>query len=162
MIWPTDAAPTGWLLCYGQAVSRTTYNDLFSVVGTTFGVGDGTTTFNLPDLRGRFPLGQDDMGGTGANRVTATAADSIGGNSGAENHTLTISQLPAHNHAENYVSGTSQAPAFLWNVGTPRTSILGTGGGNGNGARLTTDNTGSGAAHNNMPPYLTLNYIIKT
>ncbi len=162
LMWPANTPPTDWLLCYGQAVSRTTYANLFNVIGTTFGAGDGTTTFNLPDLRGRFPLGQDDMGGTSANRVTGTAADSIGGNSGAENHTLTTSQLPAHNHAENYVSGVSQAPAFLWNVGTPRNSIMSSGSGNGNGTRLTTDNTGSGGAHNNMPPYLTLNYIIKT
>ena len=70
IIWNTDTAPTGWFLCFGQAVNRTTYAALFAVLGTTFGVGDGSTTFNLPDLRGRLPLGQDNMGGTPANRVT--------------------------------------------------------------------------------------------
>jgi microcystin-dependent protein len=55
--WPGDAAPTGWLLCRGQAVSRTTYATLFALHGTRFGVGDGTTTFNLPDFRGRYPVG---------------------------------------------------------------------------------------------------------
>jgi microcystin-dependent protein len=93
MIWSTDSAPTGWLLCYGQAVSRSTYSALFSVVSTTFGVGDGSTTFNLPDMRGRVPLGQDDMGGSSANRVTDSSADTIGltggTNDGAHSHTLT-------------------------------------------------------------------------
>lgn len=62
-------APTGWLLSYGQAVSRSTYSDLFAVIGTTYGAGDGSTTFNLPDLRGRAVAGDDDMGGTAANRL---------------------------------------------------------------------------------------------
>jgi microcystin-dependent protein len=62
------AAPSGYLLCYGQAVSRSTYSDLFAIIGTAFGVGNGTTTFNLPDLRGRVPVGNDAMGGTAANR----------------------------------------------------------------------------------------------
>lgn len=65
-------APTGWLLCYGQAVSRATYAALFAVVGTTYGTGDGSTTFNLPDMRGRVPGGKDDMGGTAAGRLTVT------------------------------------------------------------------------------------------
>lgn len=67
--WPTDTAPSKWLLCYGQAVSRTTYAALFTVLSTTFGVGDGSTTFNMPDLRGRGLAGTDDMGGTAANRL---------------------------------------------------------------------------------------------
>ena len=97
-MWPTDTAPSGWLLCAGQAVSRSTYSGLFGVVGTVFGVGNGSTTFNLPDMRGRLPLGQDDMGGSSANRVTAAAADSIGGSGGAETHTLATTEIPAHNH----------------------------------------------------------------
>ena len=64
-----STSPTGWLLCYGQAVSRSTYADLFGAIGTTYGAGDGTTTFNLPDLRGRVVAGEDDMGGTAANRL---------------------------------------------------------------------------------------------
>ena len=60
------AAPAGWLLCYGQAVSRTTYAALFNALGTAYGAGDGSTTFNLPDLRGRVPGGKDDMGGVAA------------------------------------------------------------------------------------------------
>ena len=63
------AAPSGFLLCYGQAVSRSTYSDLFAIVGTSFGVGNGTSTFNLPDLRGRVPVGSEAMGGTTSNRI---------------------------------------------------------------------------------------------
>jgi microcystin-dependent protein len=66
------AAPNGFLLCYGQAVSRTAYAALFSVISTTYGVGDGSTTFNLPDLRGRAVAGKDDMGGSAANRLGVT------------------------------------------------------------------------------------------
>lgn len=62
-----------WLLCYGQAVSRSTYSTLFAVLGTAYGVGDGSTTFNLPDLRGRVPVGKDNMGGSAANRTQRTS-----------------------------------------------------------------------------------------
>lgn len=86
-MWSTATAPSGWLLCYGQAVSRTTYSVLFAVIGTTFGVGDGSTTFNLPDLRGRMLVGLDNMGGSAANRVAA--ATSIGQAAGAETHSHT-------------------------------------------------------------------------
>ena len=66
------AAPTDWLFCYGQAVSRATYAALFTAIGTTYGVGDGSTTFNLPDMRGRLAAGKDDMGGTAASRMSVT------------------------------------------------------------------------------------------
>lgn len=62
--------PTGWLFCAGQAVSRTTYANLFAAIGTAFGAGDGSTTFNVPDFRGRVAAGRDDMGGTNAQRLT--------------------------------------------------------------------------------------------
>jgi len=83
--------PTGWFLCFGQAVSRSTYANLFTAIGTTYGVGDGTTTFNLPDLRGRTIAGQDDMGGsaasrlTGDNGATTATADSNGSFTSATN-----------------------------------------------------------------------------
>jgi len=148
IIWTTDTAPTGWLLCYGQAVSRTvTYDGLFAVIGTTFGVGDGSTTFNLPDMRGRFPLGQDDMGGASANRVTHANADSIGGVEGAETHTLTKTEMPAHTH-------TIDAGHVLDGSGQVETT-------GASGVTENTNSTGGGGAHNNMSPYITLNYIIK-
>lgn len=80
------SAPAGrpFLLADGSAVSRTTYADLFSLVGTTYGVGDNSTTFNVPDMRGRVPLGKDNMGGSAANRVTATTADNLGQGAGNE------------------------------------------------------------------------------
>lgn len=65
----STAPNSAWLLCYGQAVSRSTYSALFAVVGTSFGVGDGSTTFNLPDLRGRVPVGIDNLGGSAANTI---------------------------------------------------------------------------------------------
>lgn len=93
MLWTTDTPPTGWLLCYGQAVSRTTYSALFTVISTTYGTGDGSTTFNLPDTRGRFPAGQDDMGGSSANRITDSQADNLGQAAGtadgAHTHSMT-------------------------------------------------------------------------
>ena len=65
------SAPTGWVLCDGAAISRTTYATLFANIGTNFGAGDGSTTFNVPDLRGRVLVGKDDMGGVAASRVTS-------------------------------------------------------------------------------------------
>lgn len=78
-----SAAPSGWLLCYGQAVSRATYANLFAAIGTAFGVGDGSTTFNVPDLRGRVPAGLDNMGGAAAGNLgvsttgTTTAGSAV-------------------------------------------------------------------------------------
>jgi microcystin-dependent protein len=80
--------PSGWALCYGQAISRTTYAGLFAVIGTTYGSGNGTTTFNVPDLRGRVVAGRDNMGGTAASRITSAvfgmSADALGANGGDE------------------------------------------------------------------------------
>lgn len=87
-----------WLLCDGDAISRSTYSDLFAVIGTSFGVGDGSTTFNLPDLRGRVPMGLDNLGGVSANRVTSTQADALGGTVGSEDHALTEAEMPSHTH----------------------------------------------------------------
>lgn len=94
-----SAAPSGFLLCAGQAVSRTTYAALFAIIGTTYGTGNGTTTFNLPDLRGRAVAGVDNMGGSAAGRLTTAAggvnAATLGAAGGSSVHTLTQAQLPA-------------------------------------------------------------------
>jgi len=145
--WPAAAAPAGWLLCYGQAVSRTTYAGLFAVISTTYGVGDGSTTFNLPDLRGRIPLGKDNMGGVSADVVTDTEADTIGGTFGAETHALTIAELAAHDHAYTAPSGGSTTA---------------NGGFSNSDPSARTGSTGSGDAHNNLQPSMTFNYIMKT
>jgi microcystin-dependent protein len=97
-----SAAPTGWLLAYGQAVSRTTYANLYAILGTVYGAGDGSTTFNVPDLRGRTVFGKDDMGGTAANRITnavsglaATTLGAVGGDQNIPSHTHNITD-PGH------------------------------------------------------------------
>lgn len=105
-------APTGWLLCFGQAVSRSTYAELFSAIGTTYGSGDGSTTFNLPDMRGRIAAGKDDMGGVAASRLTnatiTSGAATLGNSGGAQTHSLTSGEsgVPAHSHANTLASNT--------------------------------------------------------
>lgn len=145
--------PVGWLFCYGQQISRASYAALFAVIGTTYGVGDGSTTFNLPDLRGRIPLTKDNMGGTSANRVVAAAADTLGGSGGAENHTLSASEIPAHNHQILRPGSNGSGGGSQWWQGNSATNVT---------TIYTENNTGGGGAHNNMQPYLTLNYLIKT
>lgn len=94
------SAPATWMLAYGQALSRTAYPALFAAIGTSYGAGDGTTTFNLPDCRGRVVAGKDDMGGGDAGRLTffGAVAKAIGGVFGAASHVLTIGQMAKHGH----------------------------------------------------------------
>lgn len=106
---PSGAIPAKWLLCYGQAVSRATYADLFAVIGTTWGAGDGTTTFNLPDLRGRVMAGVDNMGGVAANRITSGVSGlsgvTLGGAGGSQ--LAQKDTLSASSSATSIVSGGS-------------------------------------------------------
>jgi microcystin-dependent protein len=83
MAYAGSAAPAGWLLCYGQAISRTTYAALFAIIGVAYGSGDGSSTFNLPDKRGRVSIGKDDMGGSAANRITVAVSGLNGTTLGA-------------------------------------------------------------------------------
>lgn len=164
------AAPTGWLLCAGQEVSRATYAALFAVVGTTYGPGNGSTTFNVPDLRGRVAAGKDDMNGTAATRMSATTmspnATTLGASGGTETHVLTAAQLPAHQHlilgdiqsgtnpsASNYVAKSANYSSNNnYDLGASATvATLGL-----------TSSVGSGTAHSNTQPTIVLNYIIKT
>jgi microcystin-dependent protein len=148
-IWTTDTAPTGWTLCAGGTLSRTTYSNLFDRIGTVYGTGDGSTTFTLPDMRGRMALGQDDMGGSSANRVVATEADTLGSAHGAETITLDTTQIPSHSHTLSLrLQSTTNGAGG---------QIAETGGSNAG----PTGSTGGGLPHNNMPPNLTLNFIIK-
>jgi microcystin-dependent protein len=156
-----SAAPTGYFLCDGSAKSRTTYAGLFAIIGTTYGVGDGSTTFNIPDLRGRVIAGQDDMGGSSANRLTDQSGglngDTLGATGGSETHTLSISEIPSHRHPphENITGITG---GFVYNTNA------GSGAGNGGGFEYETDTglAGGGGSHNNVQPTIILNYIIKT
>lgn len=161
-------APSGYLLCYGQAISRSTYSDLFSAIGTTYGTGNGSTTFNLPDLRGRVVAGLDDMGGSSANRLTGQQGgvngDILGRTGGNEQHQLTEAELATHTHGAGSYQGsipTSGIPEetgsiFSRNVDTEPTGFTSFSVNGSSGS------TGSDSKHNNVQPTLILNYVIKT
>lgn len=100
------SAPNGWLLCYGQAVSRTTYSGLFAAIGTTYGSGDGSTTFNLPDCRGRMIGGKDNMGGVAANRITAGVSGITGTTLGAVGGSEAMHQ---HNHSSTGLTNSTSS-----------------------------------------------------
>jgi microcystin-dependent protein len=142
-------APDGWKLCDGTAYSRTvTYNNLFTAIGTTYGAGDGSTTFNVPDLRGRAPIGV----GTG----TGLTARALGATVGTETHTLIESEMPAHTH--------SISPSMIvggGHVDYPATGTAYSPVGNSPSSAVTITSTGSGAAHPNMQPSTVVNFIIK-
>ena len=88
-LWFGSASPSGWLLCDGRTVNRQSFSALFNAIGTQYNTGgESSSDFRLPDTRGRVLMGLDNMGGTSANRVTATVADTLGGSGGAESHTL--------------------------------------------------------------------------
>jgi len=161
-----SSAPAGWLLCYGQAVSRTQYGELFAVVSTTYGVGDGSTTFNLPDLRGRVVAGVDNMGGSAASRLTSTTitggGDAAGEVGGSQTHTLTSGEsgLPAHSHTTKTISNLANNNG-LWHNNSD--TVAGGDGSTGGGLITVAQNAAANAssAHNNVQPTMVLNYIIK-
>ena len=136
------SVPVGFLGCDGSAVNRTTYAALFAAISTTWGVGDGSTTFNVPDFRRKATVGS---GGSG----TGTLGNAVGNTGGAETHTLITSEMPAHTHT---VLGYA-------NPGGGGGGYDGSGGG---GAAQTSSSTGSGASHNNMQPSAVVLKIIKT
>ena len=130
-------APTGFLISDGSAISRSEYSGLFTAIGTTFGVGDGTTTFNIPDMRGRVPVGV--LGGD-------SNFGSLNSSGGAKTHTLTIAEMPSHNHTYNHTVNPNANNSNGFTAGRGQTN---------------TGNTGGGQAHNNLQPYRVLNFIIK-
>lgn len=196
--------PNGYLACGGQAVSRTAYPNLFAIISTTYGSGDGTSTFNLPNFQGRFPIGQD------AGGVTYP----MGAFGGEATHLLTVAEMPVHAHtatasssmADHYhgippsgnhthsdsghqhnftaVLGTAGGSYAGGNPFSPSTAVTAVGYANlsysGNigptqtywtsqvggipavSTSVSVQNTGGGVAHNNMPPYQVVTYIIKT
>lgn len=169
--------PDGWLECDGSAVSRTTYAALFDAIGTEHGAGDGSTTFNLPALRGRTIVGYN---------PAETEFNSIGESGGAKTVTLTGSEMPSHthtgpshthtgpSHTHNFSGGSvvldgggalaaagSDFNAAIYNSTTALTVAAGTGN-TGSGGTGSTGSAGSGSAHNNLQPYRALLLIIKT
>ena len=150
--WPKAAAPSGYLLCDGTAVSRTTYAELYVITGDTYGAGNGSTTFNVPQLQGKTPQGYDgntyNLAGTGgANTVTVAVTNNQAVNSAvnstiANNQTVTVTgtisntsittaQLASHGHGKGATG-----------MGNP-----GRQGGGSNVSVATTDNSGSGTGH---------------
>lgn len=162
-------APTNWLICNGTTVSRTTYAALYAVVGTTYGAGDGSTTFNLPDLQGRVPIG--------AGAGSGLSSRSIGNKGGEEAHAIAVAELPAHGHDItdpghghyicSYKDGGSalggnyrEAPVPAYQGGFPNVGFtdMYT---NSVTTNITIKPTGSGTASNVMQPFVVLNYIIR-
>lgn len=165
--------PAGWLFLNGQAVSRTGDTaDLFALFGTSYGAGDGSTTFNLPDARGRVLAAVDDLGGSPAGVVLVSAADSVGGTHGAEVHTLTESEMPSHGHGMSsagahthkaVTSGFGGSTHGKFSVSSVRnvsySSYPVT---NSAGAHThTISSTGGDQPHNNMQPTMFVNTLIK-
>jgi microcystin-dependent protein len=156
-----SAAPSKWLLCQGQAVSRTTYADLFSAIGTTYGIGDGSTTFNVPDLGGRVIAGKESSATrltSGVSGVDGATLGAAGGDENIQQHNHALTD-PGHTHTYQYGPTTfgvgTQAQASI-NAnrdinpsGTTSSSTTG----------ITIDNYGSGSSEN-VQPTLVMNHII--
>ena len=185
-----SGTPSKWLYCDGSAVSRTTYAKLFGVIGTTYGAGDGSTTFNVPDFRGRVGVG------VGTGTATGATAHTLGQTAGEETVTLTVNQMPKHTHIQNSHNH-SQNPHTHTQVAHAHGIPVNLGYHPGNGGAVAGDNawavdgtapgrigsigetavniqttatnigttavnqeTGNNEAHGNMMPYTAINYII--
>lgn len=162
--WSSASVPSGFLECDGSAVSRSTYSALFAIVGTTYGVGDGSTTFNVPDLADNVPVGKSNnktLASTGgANTVAATG--NVGGSTA--NATLSTAQLASHSHTQGFSVqriGVSFDPNPYYNGnGGNSTNTGGVGSGSGHSHNMSA--TFSGDSTSVVQPYLTIIYIIKT
>ena len=135
--------PNQTIICNGAAISRTTYVDLFEIIGTSYGAGDGSSTFNVPDLRGRFPLGADNMGGSSGNRVTLAQADTVGDSGGSE------SSVASHQHN---LRSSSDYSIFGFAAG---------GSFNPGGPSVEGNTDSAGTSSGNIPPFQTMSYLIQ-
>ncbi len=164
--WSSASVPSGFLECNGQTVSRSTYAALFAIVGTTYGAGDGSSTFGLPDLQDNVPVGKSNnksLASTGgANTVASTG--NVGGSTA--NATLSTPQLASHSHTPNLRYPTpGQTPGFSApgpNQKGPVVNSLNQSTGSGGGHSHNMSATFSGDATSVLQPYLTIIYIIKT
>lgn len=132
--------PVNWITCDGRELNRFEYEDLFTIIGTTYGEGDGSTTFNIPNLKGKIPVGFDSEDGD---------FNAVGKTGGEKTHTLTIEEMPKHRHGirTSAVSG-GQVDNMPWGAALAVQTT-------------NTEYTGGNGAHNNMQPYLVQKYIIK-
>jgi microcystin-dependent protein len=160
--WSNSSVPSGFLECNGAAVSRTTYSALFAIVGTTYGAGDGSTTFNVPDLQDNVPVGKSGtkaLASTGGANTVA-ASGNVGGSTA--NATLSTAQLASHSHgypSGNYDTGTINITRR--NTTSPSTyNTNNAGSGSGHSHNMSANF--SGDANSVLQPYLTVIYIIKT
>ena len=166
--WSAASLPSGFLECDGTAVSRSTYSALFGIIGTTYGAGDGSTTFGLPNLADNVPIGKSPgkaLASTGgANTVAVTATGNVGGSTA--NATLSTAQLASHSHSLPFKDAggsiyMAKPPASqLTNNNAANTS--GTGSGSGHSHNMSASFSGSAVNAAIVQPYLTLIYIIKT
>jgi len=181
--WLPTAPNSSFVFPFGQAISRTTYSALFALMGTTYGTGDGSTTFNLPDLRGRVVACVDNMGGTTANRLSngslASIRHSLGGAGGEDAHTLTVAEMPAHSHSTNvsdpgHTHGSTHSGQNLayagfqngWGITGSSSQQISTStpfgiSGAGTGISISINNSGGGAAHNIVQPTILCNRIMR-
>lgn len=167
--WFSDSVPANWLLLNGQAVSRTGYSELFEILGTAYGEGDGESTFNLPNLCGRVPVGKS----------SDTEFKTLGNTGGEKTHKLAATEMPSHTHSvsgtaasagahTHLMAGIATRKAGSWNgcvasagcSDTAWTSAR-SAGAHTHSVSGTAAATGGGGAHNNLQPYIVLNYIIK-
>ena len=181
-----SSAPTGWLICDGSAISRSTYATLFGILSTTYGVGDGSSTFNIPDIRGRVPAGKESSASRLTSGVSGLTSTTLGNTGGAEGVTLTSAQSGivghthgltmnahthtftgnAHSHTVNGVVGSGLGAGVVAGGGSVTTSSVTA---TGTNSTVTTTGTiaavnaaNASAAHLNVQPTIILNYIIKT
>ena len=173
--WSAASVPTGFLECDGAAVSRSTYSALFAVIASTYGGGDGSSTFNVPDLQDNVAVSKSNnkaLASTGgANTVAVTATGNVGGSTA--NATLSTAQLASHNHPQTKYSGPGPWGGGGTNAGSNNTTqqpggsafTMGqtnTGSGGGHSHNMSATFTGSAVNAAILQPYLTLIYIIKT
>ena len=147
-----STAPEDFMFADGSAISRTTYAELFAIIGTTYGAGDGSTTFNLPDKRSRVSVGID-----AGNQITSSFP-TLGATGGEVSHTLSVNEMPSHTHPYKDYTAKASETKKTWDVEKNTNSVTAVG--NNDNSRTTTA-TGGGQAHNNLQPYIVCYYIIK-